>query len=56
MNDPSLSSFNKDPEIQIPPRLDLRNFNENDLMGDFNKDERGDNIIQSDSNGNLIDN
>ena len=47
IGDNNLSSF-VEHEIQIPPRIDLRNFNEHDILGYFDKDSKGDNLISTD--------
>jgi hypothetical protein len=32
---------NLDPSIDVPPRADLRSFNENDILGQFDRDTDG---------------
>ena len=31
--------------VQVPPDSSLRNFNENDILGDFDRDEKGNVIV-----------
>lgn len=38
--------FNKkEPIVEAPPNSDKRNFNENDILGDFDRDEKGNVIV-----------
>lgn len=45
----------KDPRVQVPPEANKRTFNENDILGDFDRDEKGNIILLQDQNGNYID-
>lgn len=45
----------KEDEIQVPPNAEKRNFNENDILGDFDRDEKGNVIVLQDENGNYVD-
>lgn len=38
-----------------PPNPEALDFNEHDIMGDFDKDENGNIILITDKRGNLID-
>ena len=42
-------------EVQIPPNTEKRNFNVNDILGDLDRDEKGNLIILQDENGLNID-
>lgn len=44
-----------DRPIDVPPRADLRTFNENDVMGEIDRDENGNIIVPKDSNGVIKD-
>lgn len=49
-------SLGKDePIIQYPPKAETRNFNANDIVGEFEKDEKGNHIFKQDSQGNYVD-
>lgn len=39
----------------MPPNADARTFNENDILGDFDRDEKGNPIVLQDENGNYVD-
>lgn len=47
-----------DKPIDVPPRHDLRTFNENDILGDLSRDEKGNVIVENgqikDKEGNFI--
>lgn len=43
------------PLVQIPPDPEKKNFNENDILGDFDRDEKGNLIILQDADENFID-
>jgi hypothetical protein len=46
MAEESLMDFSKkDPEIMVPPNADKRTFNENDILGDLDRDEKGNIIV-----------
>lgn len=45
----------EEPPIQIPPDPQKRTFNENDILGNFDRDEKGNPIILRDKNGNPVD-
>jgi hypothetical protein len=52
-----LAEFGKDKKmaIQIPPDSELRSFNVNDILGDLDRDEKGNIIMIQDNDGNNID-
>jgi hypothetical protein len=39
----------------VPPDSNKRTFNENDILGDFDRDEKGNVIVLQDENGNYVD-
>ena len=41
--------------MQVPPDKEKRNFNENDIMGTFDRDEKGNVIVLQDDSGNYVD-
>jgi Zn-dependent M16 (insulinase) family peptidase len=42
MNENLLKDFKKTESlVDIPPNAELRNFNENDVLGDLDRDEKG---------------
>ena len=41
--------------VQVPPDASLRNFNENDILGDFDRDEKGNVIVLQDESGQYVD-
>jgi hypothetical protein len=41
--------------VQVPPDKEKRNFNENDILGDFDRDEKGNVIVLQDDAGNYVD-
>ena len=43
------------PIVECPPDKDKRNFNENDILGDFDRDEKGNVIVLQDEAGNYVD-
>ena len=46
MAEESLQDFTKkEPEVQVPPDSNKRTFNENDILGDFDRDEKGNVIV-----------
>ena len=49
------SNDNNLSEVQAPPNAQNRNFNENDILGDFDRDEKGNVIVLQDENGNYVD-
>lgn len=56
MANDSLADFTKkEPEIQVPPNSNNRTFNENDILGDFDRDEKGNVIVLQDENGEYVD-
>jgi hypothetical protein len=44
-----------EPLVQVPPEADNRTFNENDILGEFDRDEKGAIIFNQDEDGNFID-
>lgn len=56
MADESLLDFKKkEPEVQVPPDSNKRTFNENDILGEFDRDEKGNVIVLQDENGEYVD-
>ena len=45
----------EEPPVQIPPDQEKRTFNENDILGNFDRDEKGNPIILRDKKGNPVD-
>ena len=45
MNENAFKNFNLKPEITAPAVADPRSFNEHDILGEFNSDEKGNLII-----------
>jgi hypothetical protein len=41
--------------VQVPPEANKRTFNENDILGEFDRDEKGNIILLQDKNGNYVD-
>ncbi len=44
-----------DPIVQVPPDSQRRNFNENDILGDLDRDDKGNVVVLQDENGNNVD-
>jgi len=40
-----------DPIIEVPPNWQHRLFNENDILGDLDRDEKGNVVVLTDANG-----
>jgi len=59
MAEDSLNNFQRkkeeEPVIQIPPDSEKRNFNENDILGDFDRDDKGNVMVLQDDSGNYVD-
>lgn len=56
MADSILHDFqNLEKQIDIPPKADLRTFNENDILGDFDRDDKGNVVFLKSSDGSNID-
>ena len=48
MADQILSSFKQfEGKIDVPPNAELRTFNENDILGEFDRDEKGSVVVLS---------
>lgn len=46
MADQILSSFKQfEGKIDVPPNAELRTFNENDILGDLDRDEKGNVVV-----------
>ena len=41
--------------VQVPPDASLCKFNENDILGDFDRDEKGNVIVLQDESGQYVD-
>jgi hypothetical protein len=41
--------------VQVPPEANKRTFNENDILGEFDRDEKGNIILLQDKHGNFVD-
>lgn len=56
MNENLLQDFSKKPQgqIDIPPNSEFRTFNENDVLGDLDRDDKG-NLIVLERNGRIED-
>lgn len=57
MNEDVLKDFGQkaDPVIEVPPNHTHRLFNENDILGDLDRDEKGNVVVLSDPQGNFKD-
>jgi hypothetical protein len=44
-----------DPVLQVPPDSSKRTFNENDILGEFDRDDKGNIILLQDDTGQYID-
>lgn len=54
MADTLLNDFSSN-QVDVPPRADLRTFNENDILGELDRDEKGNVVVLKDSTGALKD-
>lgn len=52
---PGIKPTEEDPIVQVPPDSNKRNFNEHDILGEFDRDEKGNIILLQDNDGNCID-
>jgi hypothetical protein len=48
MADTLLHEFTGVKAIDVPPRADLRTFNENDILGELDRDEKGNIVVLKD--------
>mmetsp|Transcript_22416 Transcript_22416/g.27588 ORF Transcript_22416/g.27588 Transcript_22416/m.27588 type:complete len:387 (+) Transcript_22416:7037-8197(+) len=56
MSQDLIQDFNKPAHpVEMPPNADHRTFNVNDILGELDRDERGNIIVLQDSQGNNID-
>lgn len=55
MSQEPLEAFNKKHPVQVPPNADDRTFNVNDILGDLDRDDRGNIIVLQDAQGNNTD-
>jgi len=59
LNEDALNEFSKrvagDSEVQAPPDAEKRTFNENDILGDFDRDEKGNVIVLQEEGGRYVD-
>ncbi len=42
---PTFGQFCEDPKVQVPPDESKRTFNEHDILGEFDRDEKGNIVI-----------
>ena len=57
MNENLLRDFSKKQpqgQVDVPPNAELRTFNENDVLGDLDRDDKG-NLITLERNGHFED-
>ena len=45
---PTFGQETKEPRVQVPPEANKRTFNENDILGEFDRDEKGNIILLQD--------
>ncbi len=45
---PTFGKETKEPRVQVPPEANKRTFNENDILGEFDRDEKGNIILLQD--------
>ena len=56
MNKDALKDFNKKSHpVEMPPNADNRTFNVNDILGELNRDDRGNIIVLEDEQGYNVD-
>jgi hypothetical protein len=56
MNINALKDFKKpQTDLDVPPSAQLRTFNENDVLGDLDLDDKGNLVIQENRNGTAYD-
>ena len=55
MSGEALKDFGAGPVLQIPPNAEDRTFNVNDILGDLDRDDKGNVIVLQDKNGNNKD-
>ena len=56
MSQELIQDFNKAPHpVEMPPNADNRTFNVNDILGELDRDDRGNIIVLQDSQGNNRD-
>ena len=56
VTDKLLEDFGRqEPAIEIPPNQDHRTFNVNDILGELDRDEKGNIIVPQDNDGNTVD-
>lgn len=51
MAEPLLEQFKAEKAIDVPPNADLRTFNVNDILGDHDRDEKGNVVVAQDGLG-----
>lgn len=51
MAEPLLDNFKQQKAIDVPPNPDLRTFNVNDILGDLDRDEKGNVVVTQDGSG-----
>lgn len=52
---PGFKPSEEDPIVQVPPVAHKKTFNENDILGEFDRDEKGNIIVLQDKDGNFVD-
>ena len=56
VNNDAIKNFNKpDHPVEMPPNAENRTFNVNDILGELDRDNRGNIIVLEDNQGNHID-
>jgi len=56
MSQELIQDFNKPSHpVEMPPNADNRTFNVNDILGELDRDDRGNIIVLQDSQGNNCD-
>ena len=56
VNKDAIKDFNKqDHPVEIPPNADNRSFNVHDILGELDRDNRGNIVVLDDGQGNHVD-
>ena len=51
MADTLMGQFTQQKAIDVPPNADLRTFNVNDIIGDLDRDDKGNVVVDQNQNG-----